>query len=59
MALIGTCAGGPCLSSASISTNAAGAFVGPQGGGLAVAGNINTTSGPSTPTVTFAAGFKR
>ena len=59
MVLTGNCSGGPCLTGATVSSNAAGIFVGPQGAGLAVAGNINTTSGPSTPTVTFAAGFKR
>ncbi len=35
--------------------NAAGIFVGPQGAGLAVAGNITSPA----PTVSFAAGFKR
>jgi hypothetical protein len=57
MVLNGTCSGGACSTSAPATANAAGIFVGPQGAGLAVAGNINTS--PSTPTVSFAAGFKR
>jgi hypothetical protein len=57
MMLNGTCSGGACSTSAPATANAAGIFVGPQGAGLAVAGNITTS--PSTPTVSFAAGFKR
>jgi hypothetical protein len=57
MVLNGTCVGGACSTSAPATGNAAGIFVGPQGAGLAVAGNITTS--PSTPTVSFAAGFKR
>jgi hypothetical protein len=59
MVLNGTCSSGVCSTGANVAANAAGVFVGPQGAGFAVAGNINTTSGPSTPTVSFAAGFKR
>jgi hypothetical protein len=57
MVLTGTCSGGPCSASVGATANAAGFFVGPQGAGLAVAGNVTTS--PSTPTVSFAAGFKR
>jgi len=59
MVLSGICTNGLCSTMANVAANAAGFFVGPQGAGLAVAGNINSTSGPSIPTTTFAAGFKR
>jgi len=61
MVLSGTCSGGAyCSASTPATANAAGIFVGPQGAGLAVAGNVNVPSQPTTvPVVTFAAGFKR
>ncbi|MBX9905203.1 MAG: FecR family protein [Burkholderiales bacterium] len=55
MSLSGTCVGGVCSASAPASSNATGVFVGPQGAGLALAGNIFSPA----PTVAFAAGFKR
>jgi len=55
MVLTGTCVGGACSTSGPATANAAGIFVGPQGAGLAVAGNVTSFA----PTVTFAAGFKR
>jgi len=48
-----TCVGGGCSGSPSV--NAAGVFVGPNGAGLAVAGQVFS----SAPTITFGAGFKR
>jgi hypothetical protein len=61
MVLSGSCSGGAyCSTSTPATANAAGIFVGPQGAGLAVAGNVNVPSQPTTvPVVTFAAGFKR
>jgi hypothetical protein len=55
MVLTGTCFGGACSTSSGATANAAGIFVGPQGAGLAVAGNVTSLA----PTVTFGAGFKR
>jgi hypothetical protein len=57
MILSGTCSGGAGGATAPTAAtgNAAGVFVGPQGAGLAVAGNIMSPA----PTVSFAAGFKR
>jgi len=56
MSLTGTCSGGACsVGGFPANANAAGIFVGPQGAGLAVAGNVTSIA----PTVTFAAGFKR
>ena len=57
MVLNGICVGGACSTSSPATANAAGIFVGPQGAGLAVAGNITTAI--ASPPVTFAAGFKR
>ena len=51
----GTCSGGACSTSAAASSNATGVFVGPQGAGLALAGNIFSPA----PTVAYAAGFKQ
>jgi hypothetical protein len=55
MVISGVCSGGACSTSAPANANAAGIFVGPQAGGLAVAGNVTSLA----PTVSFAAGFKR
>ena len=56
--LSGTCSGGACGSTGSpLNGTLVGRFMGPQAGGFATAGNINSTSG--APTVSFAAGFKR
>jgi hypothetical protein len=55
MALNGNCTGGACSTGSPASSNATGFLVGPQAGGLAVAGNI---SSPASK-VTFAGGFKR
>jgi hypothetical protein len=55
MVLTGTCIGGACSTSGPATANAAGIFVGPQGAGLAVAGNVTSLA----PTVTFGAAFKR
>jgi len=55
MQLSGTCVGGACSTSGAATGSAAGVFVGPQGAGLAVAGNIFSAA----PTVTFGAAFKR
>jgi FecR protein len=55
MVLNGICSGGACATSTPATSNAAGTFVGPQAGGLAVSGQVFS----SAPTVTFAAGFKR
>jgi hypothetical protein len=55
MLLGGACSGGACSTSVPVVANASSIFVGPQAGGLAVAGNIPSPA----PTVTFAAGFKR
>ena len=55
MQLSGTCVGGACSTSGAATGSAAGVFVGPQGAGLAVAGNIFSPE----PTVTFGAAFKR
>jgi hypothetical protein len=54
MNLSGTCSGGGCGPTAS--ANLAGVFVGPQHGGLAVAGNVFATSAPAA---TIAGAFKR
>ena len=60
MALSGNCVGGLCSTNVNVVANAAGIFVGPQGAGLAVAGNINSAPAqPPVPTVTFAGAFKR
>ena len=60
MVLNGSCSGGACATSTPATANAAGIFVGPQGAGLAVAGNINVPSQPTTvPVATFAGAFKR
>jgi hypothetical protein len=57
MSFAGTCSG-PCTTVNS--ANATGIFVGPQAGGLAVAGNVTSTNSTiPLPTVTFGAGFKR
>jgi hypothetical protein len=56
MVLSGTCTGPACSTGPNVATgNAAGVFVGPQAGGLAVAGSVTSAA----PTVTFAAAFKR
>jgi hypothetical protein len=55
MNLTGTCTGGACSTSSAASGNAAGFLLGPQAGGLAVAGNVSSPA----PTVTFAGAFKR
>jgi hypothetical protein len=56
MSLTGTCSGGACSTSSAATSNASGVFVGPQAGGLAVAGVAIPLSGPS---VAFGAAFKR
>ena len=55
MQLAGTCVGGACSTSAAATGSGAGVFVGPQAGGLAVAGSIFSPA----PTVSFGAAFKR
>jgi hypothetical protein len=55
MQITGTCTGGICSASAPAVANATGIFVGPQGAGFAVAGNVFSPA----PAVSFAAGFKR
>ncbi|MGH8764085.1 MAG: FecR family protein, partial [Burkholderiales bacterium] len=55
MVLTGTCTNGACTTGAAATANTAGVFVGPQGAGLAVAGNVFSPA----PTVAFGAGFKR
>lgn len=55
LVLQGSCVGGACSTSSSASANAAAFLLGPQAGGLGVAGNTFSPQG----TVTFAGAFKR
>jgi hypothetical protein len=55
MSLTGTCSGGACSTSSVAAGAASGVFVGPQAGGLAVAGVVSSPA----PSVAFGAAFKR
>jgi FecR protein len=57
MSLSGTCSGGACSTGSTAFGTASGIFVGPQAGGLAVAGIVSP--GVPAPSVAFGAAFKR
>jgi hypothetical protein len=57
MSLSGTCSGGACSTGVSAFGSASGIFVGPQAGGLAVAGIVSPSV--AAPSVAFGAAFKR